>query len=264
MSEVPNSTTLDPTLTGVTPAEEWNYLGPQRDLDPIIDRYVQAPETLSEEERQAAFIEARRQSALDAAQNRVIVQSGGENYWASEHPNVFTFDDSIRGRYEEFHKDPAQRSADQQISGPGGESTHVLIETDDGHMFVIRRTNDRKSAKAQTFEISSTTKHMGVEGDELIRTPLDTAQLRGVVVRPNAPLVLGRDPESGRQLRTRGNVLRITTMQRTEEGKVAENHPHLQKTEKLRDAPARFLEAVKVARTMEAASDVGPLAIKAA
>lgn len=243
--------------------ETSDYLGPLREIDPVVVAYVNDREALTSDDQEQALRIARNESQMDSAQNTVIVQSGGENYWASEYPNVFTFDDSLRGSSELFPADEAKRSASEVITGPGGQSTHAIIETDDGHIFVFRRTNDRKSAARQAFELSSTTMHLGQgEDDTLLRRPIDTEQLRGVVVRPGLPLKLNNDPQSGKSLQTRGNVVRITTVQRTDEGKVAENHPHLNRPDKQRDAPSRFLEAINFARTMEAASKIGPLMVK--
>ncbi len=245
-------------------SSDWEYRGPQREIDSVVDQYVTNPDSLSDDEKVRAIDVARKEAGIDQMQNRAIVQSGGAKYWAAEYPHVFSFNGILRGNFEQVHKDVGQRDNGEAvaISGFGGESTHVIIETDDGHVFTIRRTNDKKSAALQEFEISSTTMHMGVDGDELLRRPVDTQQLKDVVAMPGHPLVLNSDPESGKQLRTRGNVAKITSVNRTEEDRVPDNHPYLSRPEMISDAPERFLGAVEAARQMDAAVAIGPVAVR--
>ena len=233
-------------------------------MDPRVEVLVKDRQSLSQEDSAQAIEIAKREAGLDQAQNKVIIESAGRTYWGAEYPNVFTFNGILRGNFEHIHKDVDQRDNGEQvaIAGPGGESTHVVIETDDGHVFVIRRTNDKKSAALQTFELSSTTMHMGQEGDELLTREVGTDQLKDVVVMPGYPLVLSPG-EDGKSMRTKGNVTRITSLQRTEEGSVAEGHPYLQKDDMRRNPSGEFLAAVETARTMSAAEAIGPLAVQA-
>ncbi len=72
--------------------------------------------------------------------------------------------------------------------------------------------------------------------------------LDGVVVVPGESLVLGRDPESGKRIRSRGKVVKITTVAANEEGVVPPNHPYLTKKPELRrDAIGKFNAAVRQA-----------------
>ncbi len=244
-------------------SSDWEYRGPQREIDPVIDQYVTNPDSLSDDDKTRAVNTARREAGIDQMQNKAIVQSGEGKYWAAEYPHVFSFNGILRGNFEQVHKDTSKRDNGEAvaISGFGGESTHVIIETDDGHALTIRRTNDKKSAALQEFEISSTTMHTGVDGDESLRRPVDTQQLKDVVVMPGHPLVLNSDPESGKKFRTRGNVTKITSVNRTEEDRVPDNHPYLARPEMVSDAPERFLGAVEAARQMDAAVAIGPMAV---
>jgi hypothetical protein len=225
----------------------------------LVSAYVNNPDSLSDQEKQAALNAAKEQASLDGMRGTIILESGDEKYWGKEYNNVFVFDGTLRGNYEDFPSDPTRRTGDQQVSGAGGEDTHVMIETDDGHMIVIRRTNDEKSASEQTFDLSSTSFYEGTAGETAFKTMrVDTTQLKDTVVMVGEPLTLPKAAGS-KKFKSNGKVVKVTTFMRTDEGKVAEGHPYLNDASKQRNTVEEFYRAAELARKV--AGDIGPLAL---
>lgn len=252
---------MDPTLVaGVLPTSH---------VSPEVEQFLSQRETLTPQQQKEGYQQARKEAQLDGSSNKVVMELGGKNYWGKEYPNLFSFDGELRGNYENWAEVTPDNESTPQISaqlikGPGGESTHVFFETDDGHMYAIRRTAGtmgEKNASKQEFEVISTTTHMGQGSGEIVTRKISSEQLKGIFARPGEPLVLGNDPETGKAVQTRGNIRRITSMRKSESGKVAPSHRILSDPEKHRDTPGKFMEAVRQAQQMEAASKVGPLAI---
>lgn len=227
------------------PANE-AYIGPIKDLreNPILGRYLSG-EQLTGADRDEFLKEAKREALIDGSQNKVILDTDTGSYWGAEHPNIFTFDGILRGNFEESIVDnPSVTDTTQSVAGPGGESTHVMIETDDGEKFIVRRTSgdDVKSASRQTFDLISTATRDN-EGKPTVRQ-ISTDQLRGVVAFPGEQLQLSLNAE-GKVLKTRGKIARITSIVNNDEGRVASNHPYLARAERRRNTVQRFNEALK-------------------
>ncbi len=132
---------------------------------------------------------------------------------------------------------------------------------DDGQSILVRRTNDKASADLQTFDLLATGQEKDRAGQPVQRREVDTSMLKGVVVVPGEPLVLGKDPSTGKNIRTRGNVLSITAFGMTEDRVVDPRHPHLQKPEKRRDTIQQFGEKLRATRRGEDAPAVGATAL---
>ena len=231
-------------------------------IDPRIESLVENADWLNDRDKEEAIREARRLSGYDGMKNRVITRmNDGQTYWAKEYPTVFTFDGNLRGLYEDYPDDRRNQTAAQAMSGPGDKETHVIIETDDGHVYLFRRTSDPDvhAAAKQTFEVTSTRFNAGNDSGKALSKKIDQEQLKDVVVMPGHPLALARDEETGRQLHTKGNVVRITSVAKTET--VHPDHPHLKQEERFRDAPARFLAAMELAKKQQVSADIGPLAV---
>lgn len=251
--EIANSPNQAEATAGKAAQVEWGNIGPRRTIElPYLEKYMQG-EPLTDSERNAFVTRANMESTYDGMQNRVALESvdpiSGEtkHYEGAEYPHVFTFGGSIRGRYEVSHEDTPeiQRTAQESLVGPGGESTHVIIETDDGETFIVQRTSsdDIKSASKQTFRLTSTAKRDSETGRPTLRE-VTSQQLRDVVIMPGSPMVLNSDAE-GRSLRTRGNVVRVTTMQKNEAGQLPPTHPILKKPERRRNTVQRINDALK-------------------
>ena len=224
--------------------------------------YAANPRQSDEAQKDEVMKEAKRASSLDGARNRVVAHVGEDVYWGTEQPTVFTFDGTLRGNFDHFGVDPDQQSA-EAVAGPGGDVTHVLIETDDGHAFMVARTSpdETKGAADQEFKMKSTTLHMGKDDGETLARTISSEQLRDVVLVPGQPMTLSPDSK-GKRLSTRGNITRITTVQRREDSRVPENHPYLQKPEMQRNPGETFNAAIEQARRMDVSSVLGPLAVK--
>lgn len=244
--------------TGAKPENAVESTGKKRDIDPSIRLLASSESTMTDEERDTLLQLAIKESSLDSLQNRVIVTgSDGNEHWGAEHPNVFSFNGGIRGLFDQVPKDATERDGAMQATFVlGGEAvakgsfTTVIFELDDGEQIAIKRTNERVSSTKQTFQLSSTS-HIRSEsqaGRHASAIDLDTSMLDGVVVVPGESLVLGRDPESGKRIRSRGKVVKITTVAANEEGVVPPNHPYLTKKPELRrDAIGKFNAAVRQA-----------------
>lgn len=186
----------------------------------------------------------------DARLNKVVAGAAdGKKYWGAEFPTGFVFSGGagIRANKEYVSKDWAAKMGVLANSGQP-RFTHVYVEMDDGSMLCFARTNDRKSAAAQEFEVTSTNMKPNEEGKIEPRT-VASGQLRDTVLEPGKPLVTDKDPATGKVLRTRGNILKITAINAAEE--VASNHPWVDKEDVQRSVIDEFQNRLDVAAQAE-------------
>lgn len=95
-----------------------------------------------------------------------------------------------------------QMRASEPDSEDSKRATHVFIETDDGQQLLIRQNSEDR------YDIASTR----LASKENPRRDIDSSLLAGVTAKVGEPLVLGSDPQTGRQLRTKGAITRVTTL----------------------------------------------------
>ncbi len=211
----------------------------QSGVDPDLRTLIENPDALSPKERQRIVEKAEVQAAWESAKHRVVVMDKtGQPYWGAEFPSVFAFNGQMRGKFGRVPKDRDKWTPGMQAAGLSGERAMggayntVIIAFDDGEKVVVRKKNEAISADAQQFEIISTSRSR--KNGEISREDLPSELLDGVIVVPGEPLVLGADA-SGKRMRSRGLVTKITAMEHDDNGLVPSNHPHLQKAEKQRN-----------------------------
>jgi hypothetical protein len=123
----------------------------------------------------------------------------------------------------------------------------VIVETEDGQQLMIRRTNETNSANDQLFDVASTGR-AGTDGEG---RSLDSSTLKDVVAVVGEPLVLGIDPQTGKHIKTRSPITKITTLDMRKDP-VDPSHPRLSKPELRRDTVGEFGEAMRAARNHSA------------
>ena len=249
------------THEGITPAPQMAESTPdwRQQLNPDVLQLAADPNAITDPQaKYHALVEAGRLSGGDRV---ILSDEKGQPRWGEEMSapgSVFSFDGHIRGEVDHAPEDPADvHAAGLDMSAAAnqlrGNTTHVIVETDDGQQLMIRRTNETNAAADQTFDIASTSK-----GN---RRGIDSSALKHVVAVVGEPLVLGIDPGTGKHLRTRGSITKITTINMNDDP-VAANHPRLSKPEFHRDTVQQFGEAMKVSRKQEVAQEAGEVAVE--
>ena len=215
-------------------------------LDPTVLALATKPDSITDPQTLQLGL---REAARVSGGNLVIVKDEkGMPRWAEELDKpgrVLAFDSNIRAPFDDAPDDP--KKLDEQgftrFGKVDGDITHVMVETEDGQQLLIRRTVESNSANKQKFDIASTT-HAGTDKE---RHPIDSSMLKHVVAVVGEPLVLGVDPQTGKRVRTRSPITKITTMDMRKDP-VDPSHPRLQKQEFHRDTVEQFGEAMREAR----------------
>lgn len=232
------------TTTEAKKQENWRDF-----VDPKVLALATNPDSITDPaSRREALNEAKRISGGE----RIILQDNdGNPRWGeelSEPGQVFAFSGNIRGNYDSAPEDPeelrAQRLDIHFAAGVlRGRVTHVIVETEDGQQLMIRRTNETNSANNQLFDVASTAR----AGTDNERRSLDSSTLKDVVAVVGEPLMLGIDPRTGKHIKTKSPITKITTLD-MRKAPVDPSHPRLSKPELRRDTVGEFGEAMRAAR----------------
>lgn len=197
MSEFGHAPATDPSLRA----------GNQKQIDPGVLALVANPDSLTDPaERRRAINESMRLTWPDS---KVAFDEKGTPHFAQEVSDpgrLFAFNGTIRAPQDKANA-PDQLTPGEQMMVIGnqiaGTATHLIIETDDGEMYLIKRTAESWNGDDQTFTIASTTQ------PEAGHRELPSRALKDVVAMIGEPLVMGKD-ESGKNLKTRGAVTKVT------------------------------------------------------
>ncbi len=239
----------DETVGAQVPAETKNQENWRDSVDPKVLALATNPDSITDP--------VARREVLDKAVRisggeRIILQDNeGSPRWGeelSELGQVFAFNGNIRGNYDSAPEDPEELRAqrlDIHLASRAlrGSVTHVIVETEDGQQLMIRRTNETNSANDQLFDVASTAR----AGTDSERRSLDSSVLKDVVAVVGEPLVLGIDPQTGKHIKTRSPITKITTLDMRKDP-VDPSHPRLSKPELRRDTVGEFGEAMRAAR----------------
>lgn len=247
MSELPTPK-LAPTA-GVT--DPGLIAGSLRIVDPDVLALARNPDSIVDStQRQDALNKARR---LTMGEMRLIKTNDAVYYGeVFDRPDqVFLFNGNIRGTLDYANPQPENfnptEEMEKAVGALDGRCTHVIVETDDGEMLMIRRTTESTSAQKQTFDIASTTKASTFEAP----IPLPSEALKDVVAIIGQPLTLGKN-EHGKHMKTRGRIVNITTVSMLERGLIDPRHPKLKKPESYSDAATLFTARMEEKRKSEA------------
>ncbi len=241
------------TVEVQVPTEAKNQENWRDSVDPKVLALATNPDSITDP---VAKREALDKAGRISGGERIILQDNeGNPRWGeelSEPGQVFAFNGNIRGNYDSAPEDPeelrAQRLDIHLASGAlRGNVTHVIVETEDGQQLMIRRTNETNSANDQLFDVASTGR-AGTDGE---RRSLDSSTLKDVVAVVGEPLVLGIDPQTGKHIKTRSPITKITTLDMRKDP-VDPSHPRLSKPELRRDTVGEFGEAMRAARNHSA------------
>ena len=239
----------DETVGAQVPAETKNQENWRDSVDPKVLALATNPDSITDP---VAKREALDKAGRISGGERIILQDNeGNPRWGeelSEPGQVFAFNGNIRGNYDSAPEDPeelrAQRLDIHLASGAlRGNVTHVIVETEDGQQLMIRRINETNSANDQLFDVASTSR-AGTDGE---RRSLDSSTLKDVVAVVSEPLVLGIDPQTGKHIKTKSPITKITTLDMRKDP-VDPSHPRLSKPELRRDTIGEFGEAMRAAR----------------
>jgi hypothetical protein len=239
----------DETVGAQVPAETKNQENWRDSVDPKVLALATNPDSITDP---VAKREALDKAGRISGGERIILQDNeGNPRWGeelSEPGQVFAFNGNIRGNYDSAPEDPeelrAQRLDIHLASGAlRGNVTHVIVETEDGQQLMIRRINETNSANDQLFDVASTSR-AGTDGE---RRSLDSSTLKDVVAVVGEPLVLGIDPQTGKHIKTKSPITKITTLDMRKDP-VDPSHPRLSKPELRRDTIGEFGEAMRAAR----------------
>ena len=240
MSEYGSSPTADPSLRA----------GNQKKIDPSVLALATDPDSITNPtEKRRALSEASR---LTWGEPKVITDEKGLPHTAEEFTrpeSVFAFNGTIRASLDKTNPQDQWTSTEQMLTIGGeleGNKTHVIIETDDGEMFLIRRTTESYNGDDQTFTIASTT------NPEAGHRDIPSKVLKDVVAMVGEQLILGKDETSGKRLKTRGAITKITAFNMAK-GPLDPTHPWIVKPERQSDAVKRFGENMKEAKERELA-----------
>ncbi len=236
----------------------WDYVGMQRELaqenKQAIDLLASGRhEDMTGAELKQAKDLATKEAGLDSMQNRVIIDDGdGNKYWGAEYPHAFVFSGNtgIRGGAEMVNKDPSKNSGHGMEGFVKAKFTHVFVELDDGSRICFARTNDKQSAALQTFEVTSSNATPDENGNIQPRQ-ISSEQLKDAVLEPGTPIATGVDPNTGKRLRSKANVVRIVAMNASQDGQVPPNHPMLNRPELQRNTVAEFQASLNSAEDAE-------------
>jgi len=259
------STPIPPVSDSVDPSR----IAPElSQLPPDILQLAADPDSLNGQERTDAIRETERLSLMGT---KVIIDTGdGIKRWGKEYTTsdqVWTPRGSILGKFDLVPRDrndwtvPMQLASMAGTEHMGGADDRVIIETADGTVVIIRKTSGESvSADKQTFDITSSNIVRESDTTAIPRRELKPGMLKDLAVVPGLPLVLGADQKTGKRIKTRAAVTRITTF--NSQGKVADNHPRINDQGLQRSTVNKALEHMRAARAEAAASRIGDLAVK--
>ena len=245
--------TETPTLNEVNEVEKDDSW--RNSVDPRVLALATNPDAIDPADKREALDKANR---ISGGERVILYDNDGQPRWGeelSEPGQVFSFEGNIRGNFDSASEDTEElrkQRMDIHIATGAlrGRVTHVIVETEDGQQLMIRRTNETNSAKDQLFDVASTAK----AGTDSERRSLDSSTLKHVVAVVGEPLMLGIDPKTGKHIKTKSPITKITTLDMRKDP-IDPNHPRLTKPEFSRNTIGEFGEAMQSARNQSTDKD---------